>query len=46
MLSIDYDVSKTELQKCRDVLGIKWAAQYAAYLGLPLGVARAWLLEK
>lgn len=46
MLHIDLDITKTDLQQYRNEFGAKAAAEYARFVGLPLGLARAWILEK
>lgn len=43
-MTINLDVSKTELRDYAKQFGIKAAAEYAAFVGLPCGIARAWLL--
>jgi hypothetical protein len=44
MLSIDFDVTKQELRDYAKQFGIRAAADYAAFVGLPCGICRAWLL--
>lgn len=38
------DITKSELLNYRDIFGTLAAAKHAAFCGLPLGIARAWLL--
>jgi len=44
MLIIELDVTKAELLDYAKTFGVRAAAELAASVGLPCGIARAWLL--